>query len=73
MGAGNHVGDDFRVGRIRHGRFQDANNGGGAGVEANVFADDGGIAVQHRGPETIGEYDGAGGVRILRTATGAVR
>ena len=66
--AGDDVGDDFGFGGIRHGRFEDADDGGRAraagvaGIELDSFADHGGIAVERVGPEAIGEDDGAGGV-----------
>ena len=36
-----------------------------AGAEADGLADHGGIALERRRPETIGEHDGAGGVRAV--------
>ncbi len=66
--AGDDVGDDFGFGWIRHGRFENADDGGGAraagiaGIEFDGLAEDGGIAVERGGPEAIGEHDGAGGV-----------
>ena len=66
--AGDDVGDDFSFGWVRHGGFEDADDGGGAGaariagIEFDGLADDGRIAVERGGPEAIGEDDGAGGV-----------
>lgn len=63
--AGDDVGDDLGVGGIRYAGFQHADDGGGArveAIEADLFADDGGIAVEHGAPETIRENHGAGGL-----------
>ena len=50
--AGDDVGDDFSFGWVRHGGFEDADDGGGAGaagiagIEFDGLADDGRIAVE---------------------------
>ena len=63
--AGDDVGDDFRVGGIRDGRLEDADDGSETvadAAEAKRFADDRGIALEGGGPEAIGEDDHARGV-----------
>src|ERR1700732_5229607 len=59
VGTGYHVSDDFGLGGVGNGRFEHANNGGGAGAKANVFADYRGIALEHGAPEAGREDRGA--------------
>src|ERR1700740_2278156 len=66
MRASDDVSDDFRVGRIRDGGFEDTDDGAGpvpkeTAIEANGFADDAGIFLESGGPETIGENHAAAG------------
>src|ERR1700740_165873 len=66
--AGDDVGDDFGFGWIGYGWVENADDGGGAraagvaGIEFDSLADDGRIAVEGGGPETIGQDDGTCGV-----------
>src|SRR5271154_6285266 len=62
MRAGDDVGDDFGFGGIGDGRFKNADNGGGARVQAEGVADYRGVALADGGPETVGEDGGTGGV-----------
>src|SRR5437879_5872504 len=74
MRAGDDVGDDLGILRIRNGGFQNADDGGrpithGAPAEANGFAEDGRLLPKTRRPETIsknGDADRFGTV-ILRS------
>src|ERR1700746_1549397 len=62
--AGDHVGDDFRVLRIRNAGFENPDDRGRARVkalEANGFTDDGRILLEGSGPETIGQDNHASG------------
>src|SRR5271166_3166125 len=69
MLAGYHVGDDFRVLRIRNARLQNADYGGRALIdertEPDGLAEHGRIAIQRGRPETIGQDDGARGLRTI--------
>ena len=55
--ARHHVRDDLGVGRVWHRRLEDADNRGRAGTETHRLANDGGIAVERAGPESIGQND----------------
>src|SRR5579885_2863675 len=63
--AGHDVGDDFGVGGVGNGGFEDADNSGGATHEANAFANHGGIAVECVLPESVGENGGTRGLRAV--------
>src|SRR5579864_8732459 len=68
MWAGNHVPDDLSVLRVRHARFEHANDGRRPltnTAEAYGFADDRGVLVQRVRPETIGEHNHAVGFRTI--------
>ena len=69
MRAGDDVGDDLGGDGVRHGGFEDADDGGGArsgeAVEAQGLADHRWVGVEGLGPELIGEDDGAGGVGAI--------
>ena len=56
MGAGHDIGDHFGFGRVRHGRFQHADNGGQTRAEADRLADDRRIAFERRHPEPMREH-----------------
>src|SRR5271163_832664 len=62
MRAGDHVGDDFGFSGIGDGGFENADDRGGARIQANDLADDRGIALADGGPETVGKDRGAGGL-----------
>src|SRR4029077_15263965 len=55
MRAGDHVGDDFGLGWIRNRRLQHADIRGGPLAEPDLLAYHRRIALEHRGPEAIGE------------------
>ena len=61
--AGHDVGDDFGLLRIRHGRLEDADDGGGAIAQRDGLADDRRIAAERGGPEAMGEHRRAVGLR----------
>ena len=63
MRAGDDVRDELGFRRIGHGRFEDADDDGRAGVEANRSAENGGIPLEGRGPEAVGEDRRAGRAR----------
>ena len=67
MRAGDHVGDDLGLGRIRYGRFQHAHDGGRALAELHGLADDGQIAIEGGLPEAVREDGGASGIRAVIT------
>ena len=73
MRAGDDVGDDFGFGGIRHAWLQHADDHGRASAEANIFADDGGIALHYVGPKAIGEDGGTGcvGAVVVRVEQAA--
>ena len=56
MRAGDDVGDELGLGRIRHGRLEDADNGRRAGAEANGLAEHLRIAVERGGPEAVRQH-----------------
>ena len=62
MRARHHVRDDLGGGRIRHGRLEHADHGGGPRTEANRLADHGRVAVERDGPEAMREDRRAGRV-----------
>jgi hypothetical protein len=51
--ARHHVRDDLGVGRVRHGRLENADDGGGDRTEAEAPADHRGIAVERARPEAM--------------------
>jgi hypothetical protein len=59
--AGYDVRNELGVSRVGNGRLEDADDGGGARIEANLLADNQRITVQRGGPEAIGEHRGACG------------
>src|SRR5579864_622350 len=62
MRAGDHVPDDLGVLRVRHARFEHANDGRRPltdTAEAYSFSNDRGVLVQRVGPESICEHDHA--------------
>ena len=59
MRARDDVGDDLRVGRIRHRRLEDADDRRGARAEADGPADHGRIAGKCRAPEAVRQDGGA--------------
>ena len=71
MRTGHHVSDDFGVRRVRHRRFQHADDGGRpraanvARIQFERISDDRGIAVEYFGPEAVGQHHGAGGIRAV--------
>src|SRR5271163_1494690 len=62
MRASDHVGDDFGFRRIGNRGLENADDGGGARVQAYGLADYRGIALADSAPETIGEHGGTRGV-----------
>ncbi len=56
MRAGHHVSDDFCVGRIWHRRFEHSHDGGAALAQSHRLTEHGKIALQGRGPESIGKH-----------------
>src|SRR5216684_5273758 len=68
VGAGNNVGNDFRIRGIGDRGFEDADDRGRSiahAAEANGFTDDGRIALESGRPETIGQDDDASGFRTV--------
>src|SRR5713101_7133891 len=68
VGAGNNVGNDFSVRGIWDRGLEDANDRGRSiahAAEANAFTDDGRIALESGGPETISQDDDASGFRTV--------
>src|ERR1700686_4432399 len=66
--AGDNVGHDFSIRGIWDRGFEDADDSGRSiaeAAEANGFTDDGRIALENGGPETIGQNDDAGGFRTV--------
>ena len=66
MRAGDDVGDDFRVVRVRDAWLEDAHDGSAVRVNERIkpdtFAEDVGIAMERCRPEAIREYDSAVGL-----------
>src|SRR5690348_16223266 len=64
--AGHNVCYQFCFNGVGHGRFQDSDDGGGAGAfkasESNCFSDHAGIGMQGVLPETIGQDSRAWGI-----------
>ena len=68
MRAGDDIGDDVGIGRIRGGGFEDADHRAGAvanAAEANRLAKYVGILFEDGRPETVGENDDTGGVGTI--------
>src|SRR5258708_5164038 len=66
--AANHIGDDLGLCGVRVRWFEDADDGRAArsqAIEADSFADHGGIALEHGGPETMRKYHSAGSIRAI--------
>ena len=57
--AGDDVRDDLGVGRIRHGGFQHADDGGRPRAKADGLANHGRVAVQGAAPEAMRQHRGA--------------
>ena len=56
MRARDHVSDDLGLGRVRHRRFQHADNGGRAVAEPDPLPDDRFVALQCARPEAVREH-----------------
>ena len=69
MRAGDDVGDDLGLLRIRHRRFEDADNGGGPIAQPDDLADHARIALERARPEAIGEHGRAFGVPAIVSRT----
>ena len=69
MRAADDVRDDLGIGGIRHGWFQHTDDGGHAGgaaaFQAHGFSNHRRIALEHGGPESIGEHHRGGGLRTV--------
>ena len=68
MRAGNDIGDDVGIGRIRGGGFEDADHRAHAvanAAEADRFAQHVGILFEDGRPEAVGENDDTGGVGTI--------
>ena len=64
MGAGDDVGDDLGLYRIGHRRFQNSDDDRGTPsfgrVKAHGLSNQGGVGVEGRAPESVGQHHGAG-------------
>ena len=65
MRAGHQVRNDLRLRRIRHRRFEHADDHRGSIAEAHLLAEHRRIALHRRRPELVGEDDRARGVRAV--------
>ena len=63
--ARHDVGHDLRLRRIRHGRFEDPDDGGGAIAETDRLADHGCVSLQGAGPEPVRQHHCARGGRAI--------
>ena len=59
MRTRHHVRDDFRVGRVRHRRFEHADDRGGVRTDTDRASDHGRIALERGRPEAVGQDRGA--------------
>ena len=65
MWARHYVGDDLCFRRIRHGRFQHANDSGGARTQPHGLAEHRRVALQSSAPEPVRQHHGASGLRSV--------